>query len=407
MRFHPPPRRTLAMSLTFAVAACGDDGAASASDSARAGDSGGTVGAADARVTADDLGVGGTGGGGTTGGAAALGGTPAPGGTEAAGGRAGQADAGGTPCAGDCTPTSATIEGDLTWTVRFDASARARGAVDCHYTRHYVGVQVISEPWACPTCDFIFSAQVEMTEGLDDCYAQVSSTPPLAEESIAYGRGVFYRGTGSGGFVGPFGSTARARQGFTAYNTSEDNPLPRGGAADFEVRGAFTVGEQPGEPNGVSALEAPATYACGWPKAAPPPYAGPYTANDGDVLPDGLFLDKCEEAVRLHDFAGRYLVVDMSAIDCPPCRQMAAQENDFIARLAADGLEVQVISLMSPSLADPYGHTTTRMLADWTRFYDLEAPVLADRGWGPAMFVPLFGADVGSVTLSRSSWRRI
>ena len=91
--------------------------------------------------------------------------------------------------------------------------------------------------------------------------------------------------------------------------------------------------------------------------------------------------------MRLHDFAGSYLFVDMSAMDCPPCQQMASGEEAFVASLAGQGIDVHVITLLAPSLANPLGETTTTMLDQWINTYALQSPVLADRGWGLTMFL--------------------
>ena len=44
----------------------------------------------------------------------------------------------------------------------------------------------------------------------------------------------------------------------------------------------------------------------------------------------------CLENLRLHDFSGRWLVIDVSAMDCPPCQDMAAGERAFIETLARE-----------------------------------------------------------------------
>src|SRR5262245_46892447 len=60
-------------------------------------------------------------------------------------------------------PERATISGDATWQVTFDDAAKAVGATDCSYTRHYEGVEDRSAPWLCPACEVIFHADVQMT----------------------------------------------------------------------------------------------------------------------------------------------------------------------------------------------------------------------------------------------------
>ena len=171
----------------------------------------------------------------------------------------------------------------------------------------------------------------------------------------------------------------------SSVNAVMDLEHAAGGLFGFDITGSFTVGEEEGDP--MHGFAAPDSYACGWPKSDPAPYTGDYTIDVGQPVPDGIFKDSCEETVRLHDFAGSYLFVDMSAMDCPPCQQMASGEEAFVASLAGQGIEVHVITLLAPSLANPLGETTTTMLDQWISTYDLQSPVLADRGWGLTMFL--------------------
>ena len=71
---------------------------------------------------------------------------------------------------------------------------------------------------------------------------------------------------------------------------------------------------------------------------------------------------------------------------------MASQEEQVVADMAAKGIDVQVITLLCPSLSDPFGDTTTADLDAWINNFHLKTPVLGDRGWGAAMFVPAIGA---------------
>jgi hypothetical protein len=82
-------------------------------------------------------------------------------------------------------------------------------------------------------------------------------------------------------------------------------------------------------------------------------------------------------------------------MDCPPCQSMAAGEEQFIANMAAQGIDVKVITLLAPSLSDVIGNTTTQMLDTWKNNYGLTSPVLADRGWGLSMFIPAIGEEAG------------
>jgi len=104
--------------------------------------------------------------------------------------------------------------------------------------------------------------------------------------------------------------------------------------------------------------------------------------------------------VRLHDFAGQYLVVDISAMDCPPCQSMAAAEPAFVADMAAEGIEVEVVTLLAPSLSDILGVITADELQDWTDSFSLTSPVLGDRGWG----LYVIGDAVGEASFGYPSW---
>ncbi len=288
-------------------------------------------------------------------------------------------------------PTRANVSGDVTWDVTFDATAQAAGATNCSYTRHYEGVQDESAKWFCPSCEVILKASVEMTAGQADCYAQISPDAPLEEEWIGYGNGTYYRGIGlrmtEQGTIAMNGATGTITHAVTALEA------PVGGTFDFTINGSLTFGEEAGDP--MNGFNVPDTYACGWPKANAPAYTGDYTIQNGQTVPDGLFIDRCGETVRLHDLQGHYLIIEMGARDCPPCQALAGDEEAFIADMAAQGVSVYVVTLMAPSLADPLGETTVAMLETWTNNFSLTSPVLADRGWGLSMFLDVFGENTG------------
>ncbi len=298
------------------------------------------------------------------------------------GGSPGTGGQGGTAPA----PERKTISGDMTWTVTFDATAKTAGATDCAYTRHYEGHEDRSRPWYCPDCVAVFDAKVTMTAGQTDCYTQVSAAGPGKEEWIGFdAAGVWYRGQGpmtQQGTVTTQGSTLKTTNVLTALDA------PIGGKMQFDVAGTLTTATEAMDP--MNGFGAASTYACGWPKANPPAYTGDYKVKVGSTIPDGLFKDKCGDVVRIHDFKGSYVVVDMSARDCGPCQQMATAEEAFIAGMKAKGIDVQIISLLAPLLADPFGPTTSNMLKVWTNTYALTSPVLEDRGWGLSMFEPIY-----------------
>jgi hypothetical protein len=345
----------LALSATFSIVACGDDPEVPTDDGAGAssGEGAGTTAAE------------------TTGGPT----------TTTTG------EGGGPPM----TQTRATANGDVTWTVTFDADAQAAGATDCSYTRHYEAIQDQSAPWLCPACDIVFHADVEMTEGQVDCFGQISTAEPLESEWIGFAGNTYYRGVGMN--MTEQGTLSGDATMKTLMHAVADQPGPTAGTFSFAIAGSFTLGEEEGDP--MHGFVPPETYACGWPKANPPAYTGDYTLAVGDTVPDGLFMDRCGETVRLHDFQGAYLLVEMGARDCPPCQAMAGEEEQFIADMAAQGITVYVVTLLAPSLSNTLGETTQPMLETWTNNYELTSPVLADRGWGLSMFVPIYQDQTG------------
>lgn len=313
------------------------------------------------------------------------------GGTGGAGGSGG-ASTGGDGSGGSTQPQPQfrkTMSGDATWQVTFDDTAKAAGATDCSYTRHYEAVEDRSAPWLCPSCEIMFLANVTLSDGLETCFKQVSTLEPFEQEWLGYGNGQWWRSP-----EGPTTQQGTATVTDTSIVTANQVPdldAAVGGKMAFAVTGQLTLGEAEGDP--LNGFVPPDTYACGWPKANPPPYTGNYVLAKDAIVPDGLFRDKCDETVRLHDFKGTYLVVDMSAIDCPPCQSMATEEEQFVTDMAAKGIEVKVITLLAPSLSNVFGLTSTAKLNSWTTKYDLTSPVLADRGWGIAEFEPAIGAD--------------
>ncbi|MEZ4300105.1 MAG: redoxin domain-containing protein [Polyangiaceae bacterium] len=358
---HPRPLRASALvlpllALAFSLPACGP------ADEDPTGGTGGT-----GNTTTDPGGSGGSGGaGGDTGGMGGTGGTPEP------------------------EPQyRKTISGDVTWTVTFDDAAKAAGATDCAYTRHYEGVEDRSAPWLCPSCEIMYLADVQLTAGLDDCFSQVSSAQPNPKEWIGYANGVYFRGAG-----GPLSEQGTAVVDTTSVQTANQVTgieASVGGTLGFDVAGTLALGEEEGDP--YNGFYPPDMYAAGWPKADPEPYTGNYLLKKGGIVPDGVFKDSLGEPVRLHDFKGSYLVVDMSAMDCPPCQAMASEEEAFVEEMAAQGIEVHVITLLCPSLSNVLGNTTTSMLKSWINKYNLTSPVLADRGWGLSIFEPAIGVD--------------
>ncbi|MFT4623411.1 MAG: hypothetical protein ACI8PZ_002067 [Myxococcota bacterium] len=272
-----------------------------------------------------------------------------------------------------------TLTGEATWTADFDAAAEAAGLVDCSYTRAYDGSEDRSVPWLCPGCDAMFRLDTELVRG-EPCHKSVSSLPVDALE---------WHGPAGEGWRRAGPNLPLSRQGTAPpdadvrrWTNSTDWVAAAAGQVRFTVDGTFREGEGRGDPWHGNRPQR-GEYGCGWPRADPPAWEGPWTVREGKTLPDGWFEDQCFETVRLHDFAGRWLIVELSALDCPPCQDMAAGEAAFVEAMAAEGITVEVITLLVPSLGDPFGDTAAEQQIAWAATYGLRSPVLADRGWGP------------------------
>lgn len=283
----------------------------------------------------------------------------------------------------------ATVSGTITWNVDFDADAEADGAADCAYTRAYTGIEDRSAPWLCPDCELLFLADADIADG-QDCYDLVSASVPAATEWLAYEDGRWYRASTSG--MTERGASAFDGETWTVEQVS-DASESLSGTVVYTITGTLTVGQGTGDIlNGWAASE---TYDCGWPQADPPAYDGDYSVEIGGTLPDGLFPDVCEDTVRLHDLSGRYLVVDISAMDCGPCQSAAADEEAFVEAMAEQGIEVMIVTLLAPSLSNTAATATTEEITAWIEEFGLSSPVLGDRMWGMSVIGGAVGDDFG------------
>jgi thiol-disulfide isomerase/thioredoxin len=115
----------------------------------------------------------------------------------------------------------------------------------------------------------------------------------------------------------------------------------------------------------------------------------------GDVLPDGVFRDHCDEGVRLHDFKGTYVMLVFGATDCGPCQDEAPELAELEEWANAEGYGVTVVTLLAAKLSET-AHSPDRAELDaWRTGYGLAGPVLADRGYGGALLTRNFGNDYG------------
>jgi len=275
-------------------------------------------------------------------------------------------------------PEVYTLDGSLTWTLH-----QANGQ-DCSYAETYAATEDLSHPWTCPDCEVQFVADVTADD--EDCYRKVNGALPEREYLGFTSRGgPFYRQTAANFPLDMLGDFSLDEEALSIHASLESDD-----GSTLSVQG--TLDRTPVESDGWNGFTPPSTYACGWPKADPPPFEGEWAYHVNQTIPDGWFKDTCDESVRLHDLAGSYLVIDVSAVDCAPCQLMASKEAAFTGAMAKDGIDVRSVTLLAPSLSAILDDTPIETLETWKKTYGVSGLVLADRGWGYAIPEKFLGA---------------
>jgi hypothetical protein len=226
----------------------------------------------------------------------------------------------------------------------------------------------------------MYRSTVGMTSADQACYNQVFPETPDEMEWLGTGDGAWWRGAQNEVLEeqGPADVTE------TGVDLSKDSawvPLADGNG-QYHVSTAGTPWRSPGIGDPWHGALPPDTYTCGWVNRRPPPYDGPWELAIGALVPDGAFLDRCNEAVSLHQFAGSWLVIAVGAMDCGPCQSMAADEPGFIADNAG---KVEVVTLLTHLLSHPSEATERVDIDAWADSFGLESPVLRDRAWGSTL----------------------
>lgn len=290
--------------------------------------------------------------------------------------------------------TRQTLSGSPVWSFDFDAEAEAAGQTDCGYPRTYTGVEDRSAPWICPSCELLFYASTEVERGPGTCFSMVNSGRIPDIEWIGYQDGAWYRSVDAN--FSERGPASYADGVLTISQTYAGADALRGGTYDLSIDGELSVGEEEGS---TLPYAAASSYSCGWPKADPPPYTGDYTLVEGQPLPDGLFQDECGDWVRLHDFAGNFLLIETGTLDCSACQQFAEGEAQFLADMEALGIPVTVVTLMSESLDVPASSVSASDLIAWREHFGLDSAVLSDRLWALSVVAPAVGSSYGNPSL--------
>ncbi len=266
-----------------------------------------------------------------------------------------------------------TLAGPISWTLDFEASD------DCGYSRSYSGVEDRSIPWACPTCEHIYMA--DLTIAHSECRARITAEEASLTEWLGFGADAWYRASSPSYPLSEQGAATVSAVDVAVSSVSPPaTSETTGDTYTLSTEGTLLRGEIVSDP--WHGLKPPDAYVCGWPKADPPDYAGDYLLDVGKPVPDAIFMDRCAQGLRLADLEGRYVVLSVGAMDCGPCQSAAAGEEAFVADLAKAGVEVMVVTLLAPTLDDVLGETSVNQLTDWTESFALSGPVVWDRGWG-------------------------
>ncbi len=288
-------------------------------------------------------------------------------------------------------------EADVTWTLAFDADAEAVGFSDCSYTRNWEGLQAIDQPYLCPECTAIAWGEAEIVDGLD-CYLQLVPTgEALSWEGWGFAEeGRFFRSGGENrpaGELSAFDPPDAAGDPVTIGWESEYN-MTDGGTMVLSATGTYrwwsdadTLLEDPMAPRENT------SSSCGWPRSNPGDLVGTMPLALGEVMPNVRLEDQCGEPADLWDFFGRWLILDSSQEDCGPCRTMADQSGDFIDAMTAEGIEVVMLSFMGNGLDQPWETPPTSVIDNWVSQFNLEDPVLKDRGYAYSLFPKFFGSE--------------
>ena len=286
------------------------------------------------------------------------------------------------------------LSGTVRWTLDFDAAAEAAGFWDCGYGRAYAGTQYLDAPWLCPDCEVIAGGTARLLEGVD-CYSQISDTSGTRFESWGIGsEGGFFRASTPQFPLSELDSIPPVTFGeVTALTWSSEGEVD-GGSLMLEAEGRLTAHTEPEVLLADPLAPRDGAYACGWPQAEPEGLESDYRLETGGIFPNGAFVDACGEDVRIWDLAGRYLVIESANPDCGPCQDMAAAETANLEALAAEGFDVMMVTLMGAGLAEPWASPEVSLVTAWAEEFELEDPVLVDRGLGYALF-SLYLEDVG------------
>ncbi len=301
------------------------------------------------------------------------------------------------------------LQGEITWTIDFDATAEALGYVDCTYTRTFEGIERNDVEHICPGCDLIVEGTGEVVDGFEDCAEPLFGGEAIRTETWGFMGTSFYRRQGAQLYLGddPL-ATLSARSGdgsSVSVGWESEYSLSDPSTGGFALIADGTMSWSPDPALAMTPYFAPRTepYACGWECNDPGTLEGSYPLVPDAVLPNFRMRDQCGEMVDIHDFYGSYLVLDSAQPDCGPCLAMAGDAEAFRETMTAAGIPVRLIPLVGAGLAEVYSTPSVAQQDNWVERFSSTEPVLADRGWGYAALGPYL-ADYEGEEIAWPAW---
>jgi hypothetical protein len=297
------------------------------------------------------------------------------------------------------------VVGEVTWTLDFDETAEGNGYGDCSYTRTYVGTQVLDRPWLCDGCSVQAEGEATIIDG-EDCLALISSSGTVRTEMWGWDEDEgFYRAGHEHGRMGQL--TGPVDNSFD-YDAGEAELTWEGDLTLSDDRGtglltaSGTMTWAPGETliAELWAAERAAPYSGGWPQNDPGTLENDWGPAIGETLPNFRLQDQCLDRLDLWDLHGSYTIVEVSQYNCGPCQVMAETAGEFQSDMAAEGIDVQFVTLHGNGLSDSYSSPPESIINDWTAAFGNHGPVIYDRGYGIAMAYSL----IEDYSLSFPAW---
>ena len=274
-----------------------------------------------------------------------------------------------------------SLSSTTTWSLAFDDLAEESGLTDCSYTRDFVGLEFLDQPYLCPDCQVIVAGYATMTQGAD-CFVQISESEGSREEwwGLSADGQLFRGGTPNLRLSTPTDQAFEGDLSGGTFSWRSVNELSAGGELDLSAVGEMTIASTDTLlPDPWAARQSP--YAGGWPQESDGLEEVSWELAVGQKFPNARETDQCGDSVDLWDQAGRYLIVDVSQHNCGPCQVMATDFAALDEGLGADGIQIDMVTYMGNGLSDPLTPPSQEIVDEWQERFGTHGPLFLDRGF--------------------------